>query len=689
MIALLQPLAAWMAGLLLLPIAIHLLGRRRLRRRDFPSLLLLREGLARSMRRHRLRNLLLLLLRLLLIVMALLAAANPVYRARENPLGTLPGSPAYLLFHNGVHALPNPSGLSQEPLLRRLGAEASGRLTVEAVIPGISGPPYPRRYGNPAAALERLLDSLPAAPGALFTVHIPVYRFGDMLPLREALVRAAAFHAGASFLLHDFSAAHARLEALPGLRVLPEGPAAAVSPAAPAGLRLEAALNPALAGREEGFLVLTQRGSVQSRIPARGPSALLEVAGAAPSSPAPPFLGARGRIVSGAVRFEGKAADTARAFPVTERSFAVLRSSRSLLLHAGSTLATLPSLGPDSPRRPVLHLARSEALAGDEGALLDSSLLVFLAAGETGEEALDALAAWVRKGGTLVLTVGRSSDAAALSRRLLHPLGLGRLGEAMDIDSLEKPRLRAGALAEVPAFAGLAALAGRAGWTGGVGRLYAWNPGPAATVLAEAGGKPLLLFGAIRPAAEAGPVGRVLLWTTDLDDLDWTGIGIGSLPPLLVQALAASAAGEAGTGENLLEVHSDSIWPLPARGNPEGTGLALLKPDGLPFQALDSGGETPSAGPFDTLGLHRLALGPDSLLFAVNLAPAEDSVAEKRALFLGGEPALPSNLVLRDAALLGKADAASALAIRPAFLLAAILLLLAEIVLSRSLGLRT
>ena len=104
MFSLLQPISLWLGAALAIPLAIHFLGRQRLRKQAFPSLLLLQEKLSRTMRRHRLKNLLLLLLRTLLILCLLLALADPALEGKSASAGPPPDA-ASVLLDNGAYGL--------------------------------------------------------------------------------------------------------------------------------------------------------------------------------------------------------------------------------------------------------------------------------------------------------------------------------------------------------------------------------------------------------------------------------------------------------------------------------------------------------------------------------------------------------------------------------------------------------
>ena len=78
MFSLLNPISLWLGACIAVPLVIHFLGRQRLDKRSpFPACCWCARSFARSMHRHRLKNLLLLLIRTLLILCLLLALANP------------------------------------------------------------------------------------------------------------------------------------------------------------------------------------------------------------------------------------------------------------------------------------------------------------------------------------------------------------------------------------------------------------------------------------------------------------------------------------------------------------------------------------------------------------------------------------------------------------------------------------
>lgn len=80
----LNPFLLWTLPAVLLPMALHLLGRHRSRPLPFSTLFFLRRVDVRTARRHKLVDLFLLFLRTLLILLVILALAGPVWRPGES-----------------------------------------------------------------------------------------------------------------------------------------------------------------------------------------------------------------------------------------------------------------------------------------------------------------------------------------------------------------------------------------------------------------------------------------------------------------------------------------------------------------------------------------------------------------------------------------------------------------------------
>jgi hypothetical protein len=268
--------------------------------------------------------------------------------------------------------------------------------------------------------------------------------------------------------------------------------------------------------------------------------------------------------------------------------------------------------------------------------------------------------------------VGRDTDVPLLNRFLLQPLRMGRLGAA--VGTPEGVR----ASAEPEGLARLGGLPANPGPLGLVRRHFAFLPDSGTAILARLAGD-----GAAPMLAERDfHLGKVLLWTTDLDDLEWSDLGVAPLVPLLHRAFQEGGGGL--TSNRAVESDSILVLDLPEPG----MRVEARDPDGRPFTRFRAEGGRLRLGPFDRTGIHTVRMGSDTAAFAVNLAPlgpaawrtAEDWSAwnadRKAAVLKALEPFGRRVLVAAPEAA-GTARAA----VRPlwkAFFLAAILLLFLE-----------
>ena len=177
MFSLLNPLALWLSPLVAAPLLIHLLGRARPKPVDFPSVMLVREKLARALRRHRLRNWLLLILRTLLMICLFLAAGNPVWRSKD---AWAPPAAAGILIHNGAYGqCPGKTGSlwdAQIQLKRGLDTLTSGHAHMEPLLPGLPPKISAARFGPANAYAEAIGRLLRAEDSdADYHVFIPVF----------------------------------------------------------------------------------------------------------------------------------------------------------------------------------------------------------------------------------------------------------------------------------------------------------------------------------------------------------------------------------------------------------------------------------------------------------------------------------------------------------------------------------
>jgi hypothetical protein len=681
--ALLNPVSLWFGALLAVPLAIHFMGRQSLQRQPFPSLLLVKEGFARSMRRHRLKNLLLLIIRTLLIACLLLALSNP---ALESKQAAAKPEQSLALIHNGIYGrVPAPRnggspGFGREAAPQGKDLLETQRLRVKAldsaqglrtriftvIEDGPGAGEASQRFGDYGEAVRRLLPAL--GPGTAL-VGLPVFSWQDLAGCQADLARALREDAGLQLALSDFTGLAPRLSAFAGLRAAPAADAPTVAVAA--------LLSPAAAD---------QGGKAQVWLDGR---LLQEVAASGGRMEATLPLGTGPRTEG---RFDFMVEGSGEGFAASALHFCFPEAGAWSLAHAGSALVSLPSLGRETYFRRILHVASARDIPWDgapaaanpnqtppksAGPRAPAPLrLVYLAAERAASpEAYARAIEFVKRGGRLIIATGRESDIPMLNRFLLQPLRLGRLGSLAD--SAGQVTADAAALARAGRASGDPVAAAKG--LGAVRKRYAFSPDSGTAILLSQGGSAIL-------AERDFHAGRVLLWTTDLDDLDWTDLGVSPLVPLLHQAFQEAAAGERAAD---LSVASDSVFVslAPAGEAASDAAAEVRDPEGRPFTRVRADGGRLRIGPFDRLGAYRIIRGKDTSGFAVNLLPAgavtpagdgwEAAEARAKDAFLAACSPFPGRV-----ALLAPGDPiaarASARRLWPAFLLGAILLLFLE-----------
>jgi hypothetical protein len=589
MFSLLNPIGLWLGAALAIPLAIHFLGRQRLRKQPFPSLLLLQEKLSKSMHRHRLKNILLLLLRTLLILSLLLALAKP---ALETHRPAAAPEAAYVLLHNGAYGLlrsedaaaPGTALQGQLKLIRGLDSAVGKKSRVIPLLadgPGLNE--AVPRLGDYGEAVSRLLSSLGGSEGAV-QVHLPVFAWADALPAKAGLEQALRDHPGLQLVLWDFGGLGERLSAFGEVK-------AQASSQAPT-VKLLARLNPAAAETKAGKVQTYVEKSLFQEGAASG---ITEVT-------LPLNQGARtwGRL----------ALAPAGTFAAAEYHFCFPNPGRLTMAHAGSALASLPSLGRENYFRRIVHVGAAKDLPWGPQGGPEILRLVYLSDEKTSDAAVyGRIVEFVKRGGRLIIGVGRESEIPMLNRFLLQPLRLGRLGDLAEASAargaVEANRGELARLGAVP----------ETGPLGAVRKRFTFAADSGAAVLLSQAKEPILVERDFHQ-------GKVLLWTTDIDDLDWSDLGIHPITPLLHQVFQESgAAGMTAEG-----AASDSVYTLTMEE--AGARPAVVDPEGRPFTRVRIDGARLRIGPFDKLGLHRVITGRDTQAFAVNLAKSGPSAAK-------------------------------------------------------------
>jgi hypothetical protein len=126
--------------------------------------------------------------------------------------------------------------------------------------------------------------------------------------------------------------------------------------------------------------------------------------------------------------------------------------------------------------------------------------------------------------------------------------------------------------------------------------------------------------------------GKIYLWTTDMDDLEWTTIGATAFVPTYHQWILNQS--EQFQWKNFL-VQSDSLYIHPLdQKNPDK--VLILDPHNRHFTEYRKRYGELHIGPFPRLGHYRILSEQDTVIFAVNLAAPDPSGSEKEYFHLIG-----------------------------------------------------
>jgi len=285
-------------------------------------------------------------------------------------------------------------------------------------------------------------------------------------------------------------------------------------------------------------------------------------------------------------------------FAFSEKAVCVHIPPPATWCHVGNGSASLATLGREGPRQTIKDFINGR-IPVDQSRLCN---FLFLADPQEADEGLLALATErARRGGKVVLSLGPNSDLSLLNRALLVPLGLGRLtalnraeSEIQISHSPAGPKIRAGNWGKP-----------------GTAKIHiTLIPDSGTSVLLTAGGQPILVERRIGS-------GSILVWTTSLDHGEWSDLGLGPWPTLMHQAFAG---GDWEAGTESRSVASDSFVFIPASDEAE---PRVFDDQGNPFTRVQRDPSGWRVGPFDRLGLYRIASLPgnakDTSWFSVQL----------------------------------------------------------------------
>lgn len=680
MFSLLTPFSLWLTAALAVPLAIHFLGRQKLKSQNFPSLLLIREKFSRAMQKHRLKNLLLLIIRTLLLLCLLLALANPTWNALSHK--TEKPDLSIVLINNGIYGkmhVDENQTFQDLQLHRIIKYDSANQIQskIEALILGggqgdglgdglgaglgratISS----ERFGNYSEALLHAFKNVSAQSG-ITEIQIPVFNWEEIQSAQELLGTALQDHPGLRVTLLNFENAESKLRPFSEVKSIPHQSDPTIL------LR---------ASWSKAAQKMVERNETRSKnkiIVSANERILFEI------DPTDTKNQANIEVtvpLSQSSEIVGKFSIGKEIFAAPDFYFRFPKMDELNLLHTGSTLTSLPSLGRESFNHKITHLASSKGIPWDK-----KYNVIYLsnekgAPSEANSEVYSRLLEFVKQGGRLIISVGESSDIPMLNRFLLQPLRLGRLGNLVRTSSSEKLGITQ------DSRTWLENLSNDLGPLGHAEKRFEFFP--------DSGNKILIGGGQSNAAILVGQNyyrGRVLLWTTDVDDLTWTDLGVGPVLPLFHHAF------ENARTDNLsipFYIASDSVlvWKdeqgaalLPNKTsdingsyNPK-----VIDPNGDEFpkvQRLQEQNTVLRIGPFDKLGIYKICRKEkDTTFFAVNLAKRNSNSESSKAELLKTLKPFQSRIKVLSESEISSSESGSE-ALWPKLIVAAILLLFLE-----------
>ncbi len=595
--AFLNPFALWALAAAAIPLAIHLLGRNKLKTSPFPSLLLLKEELSQASRQNQLKNILLLILRTLFILCVVLALGNPVYRtsgqgaSREVQL-------AYV-YNNGVLA-----GLKTEnkntifdlenQFSRQLDSSSKLPLKKFWLIPSASdthSPKIQERYGNYNDAMEQIRGFLSQSTAADNHIYIPVLRYKDMLNSLSSLERLCQSFPQSKFFLLDGTP---YIPTLPGIH-LSHAKVHAKKPIFQLSYQISNKEKANPKARLRNFL--GENLLQEMDLPSQNRELELNIP------------------LNDNAFYTGKIAlDQTEAFP--QMGYFVFKAPQILhILHVGSDLASLASLGKTQQLKNIDHVPNF--LSSHSDSLSKYNAIVIANPSLIPDAVFSNLQNYIKQGGTLIFIPGENIDIPRSNRNLLVPAQMGflsnreetRLADNQNNTELELKTQSLGDIHEA-----LLALSP----SSYIAKQYQITPHLNAEVLLQSKQGPLLL----RSKMEKG---FLYLWTTNLDNLEWTSLGASAFLPLLHQHIIGATDSDNWKNQ---EVHSDSQYVIPINSEASKK-FEVISPSGKIFSEITERYNSRLIGPFPKTGVYQILNGKDSNYIAVNLAPMEELEKEE------------------------------------------------------------
>ncbi len=591
-----SPLTFWIASALAIPLLIHFWGKQKLEVKKFASLLLIQHKLAESMRRNRIKNLFLLILRTLMLLCLLLALVQPIFHFKA--FSQKPEEVAILNVNNAYAQLTLPNGkmvFEQEQKdwrkLDSLLKKPCKQFDILAISDNTSLPEA--RFGQMEYAWQRLLQYAEEKKTAT-KLYIPVFNWQALEKFIPQLAIVLPTHPHLTIDFVDYAALSAQLN--------PFNSIAIIAPQQNGLPHFRIALQNTIPLTSPEFtLQLWQDNHLSQEKP------LSDVQQDQPLQPSSQSF------FKGYLQLKPKPAVANPSFAYAKYYFALPKPHTLNLQHIGSTAFSLPSLGIASRYCQIQHLEDPASLSQNlqNSNTPVTALIYFSNASSTSTEYYFQILEYIRQGGHVIMGLGDHTDIAALNRYFLQPLSMGQISAPENFGAAQKVvastfELKKWGLPDDISISGT------------VSYLFPFTAQPEVNILLSTGQKPLLLQIPYH-------YGEVFLWTTDLDNLAWSDLGVQGFIPLLHQAFIRNSWQALWHNHGIA---SDSILTLDegdseiksAQSNE--SQWQIIDPDGNTFSRIRREGRRVHIGPFPQLGIYKAMRSlpfRDSLFFAVNL----------------------------------------------------------------------
>jgi hypothetical protein len=232
---------------------------------------------------------------------------------------------------------------------------------------------------------------------------------------------------------------------------------------------------------------------------------------------------------------------------------------------------------------------------------------------------------YVRQGGALIIGVGEKTDISKLNREILVPAKAGYM-KAVAVSSAKPGKGGKQPARKITLHEELLKSKDRA----------LKEVKPMADVTKQLSIK---LNEQISPvlSTSQGPIlvnipykkGSIYLWTTDIDNLEWTSLGASAFVPIYHQWIV-NESGQLRWKNYAIDSDSIFIHSLESEMRND---VAVTDPQRKRFKSIKKHYNTLHIGPFAKLGHYNINYGQDTILLAVNLAKKETNAGSKKEYY--------------------------------------------------------